>query len=112
MLDRAHELNRADPSLARFLASARVDIGRHDELRRVLAGSAVRGNAFVEGIVDRAIADREFEPEMRASMLAMLRSILAGLASAVSDDLRAQRLAMDGFVDLLDCRFPAPHSHD
>ena len=36
MLESAHQLNREDPSVARFLGAARIDFGRHDELRALI----------------------------------------------------------------------------
>jgi AcrR family transcriptional regulator len=108
VMDSAHEINRRDPSLARFLASARIDLGRHDDLRTALSGEGDRGRRFMVDILEQAVADGEIPRERQAQMMMVLRTILMGLSDSIADDLRTQRMAMDGILEILEASFPPP----
>jgi len=102
ILEVAHEMNRQDPSLARFLAAVRVDLHRHAELREVMGDGALRDDAFLAGLVEHGIGTGEIAAADRAGAMALLRTILIGLTDAVSDDLDAQRAAIDAIRGLLE----------
>lgn len=102
LLEESHELNREDPSLARFLASARIDIGRHDELRNELGSPYPgQGRQFTPQLVKLGIATGEIDPSRRREMEALIRTVLVGLVDAVSDDQRDHRRAIDAVVHLM-----------
>ncbi len=102
MLERAHELNREDPTLATFLGAARVDARRHPEIAGALMSdwSEARTNFFAS-MVDHGIRSGEIEPEMRETVIAMISVITVGLTDAVSDDLATHRMAVNGIRGLL-----------
>ena len=101
VLEVAHELNAEDPSLARFLGSARIDMARHDELRNRIHDAPGEGRAVLKQLLDRGVATGEITPARRGEMEAFLRIVLVGLVDAVSNDLNAQRAAIDGVLALM-----------
>jgi AcrR family transcriptional regulator len=101
VLERAHALNASEPSLARFLSAARVDIGRHDDLRAELAQSSRESLEFIDRMVDDAIEAGEIHREQRRAVNLLIRTILIGLADGVSASLRDQRKAIDAILALL-----------
>ena len=102
VLEAAYEMNRADPSLARFLGSARVDIARHSEVRAAIEDHRRPGREIVRQLIDTGIASGEITRERRAEADAFVRTIMVGLNDAVSHDLRQQRAAIDGIVAVVD----------
>jgi AcrR family transcriptional regulator len=100
ILERALEVNSRDPSLARFLASSRVDMSRQPELRGAIRRWA--GDEIVSGLVKTGAATGEIPVGRRKQVSALVRAILVGLNDAVSDDLTQQRAAIDGVRGLLD----------
>jgi len=98
----AHDLNIVDPSLARFLGSARVDIARHDELRQLVERAPGEGVALTARLVARAIATGEVDPSRRRELAAVLRVILVGLVDAVSSDSGQHQAAVDGILALVE----------
>ena len=101
ILEVAHQLNAEDPSLARFLGSARIDLARHDELRDRIHDAPGEGRAVLKQLLDRGIATGEIASDRRAELEAFLRIVFVGLVDAVSDDLNAQRAAIDGVLSLM-----------
>jgi AcrR family transcriptional regulator len=93
ILEAAHEMNAADPSLARFVGSSRVDIARHDDLRRHLGRR--RSAGIVSRLADQAVATGEVDSSRRQELVAFVTTVLAGLTDAMSDDLNAHRVAID-----------------
>ena len=94
----AHELNRADASLARFLGSSRVDRLRNPELARELGAVDTRGEGFFEGIVRRGIKTGEVSATDRAKVLNHIHAFNIGLTDGLSGDHVAHRQAIDGFL--------------
>lgn len=108
ILEMSWRLNAQDPSIARFLGSARVDVVRHDELRQHLSSrsSSIRG--FLRSMVDHGVANGEIPPGREAQVLVLLRVLLVGLAGATSSDLVEQRTAIEAIDALLHGRLLAP----
>jgi AcrR family transcriptional regulator len=100
ILEAAHELNAHDPSLARFMSSARVDISRHDELRAAL-GPPSEGRGFSVELADLAIATGEIDAAQRDDLLALLRIVFVGLVDGVSDSLVEHRHGIDAVLSLM-----------
>ena len=94
----AHELNRADASLARFLGSSRVDRLRNPELAQELGAIDTRGEGFFEGIVRRGIKTGEVAAADRNRVLNHIRAFNIGLTDGLSGDHVAHRQAIDGFL--------------
>ena len=94
----AHELNRADASLARFLGSSRIDRLRSPDLARELGGSDTRGEGFFEGIVDRGIETGEVAVADRDKLISHIRAFNIGLTDGLSGDHEEHRRAVDGFL--------------
>ena len=102
VLERAHALNRTDPSLALFLGAARVDARRHPEIAGALmADWSMARNGFFAGMVDVGIASGEIAPGLRDAAIMLISVITVGLTDAVSDDPATHRLAVNGVVALL-----------
>ena len=108
VLEAAYSMNASDPSLARFMGSARVDIARHSELRGAIESHRRPGEALIERMVSTGLATGEIAAERRAESAAFLRTILVGLNDAVSHDLREQRAAIDGIMAVVDGRLLEP----
>lgn len=97
----AHELNRADVTLARFLGSSRIDRLRDPELNLALGVSVTRGEGFFEAIVDRGIKTGEVARRDRPAIISCIRAFNVGLTDGLSGDQREHRRAVDGFLLLL-----------
>lgn len=97
----AHDLNRADATLARFLGSSRIDRLRDPDLAEALGASDTRGEGFFEAIVDRGIQTGEVAEADRASVLSYIRAFNVGLTDGLSSDHREHRQALDGFMLML-----------
>jgi AcrR family transcriptional regulator len=94
----AHDLNRADASLAQFLGSARIDRRRIPELTEALGGGDGRRERFFEGIVDRGIETGEICQADRAAMLGLINAFTIGLTDGLSGDHAEHRHAIDGLM--------------
>lgn len=108
VLEAAYAMNAADPSLARFMGSARVDIARHSEVRRAIQDHRGPGRFLLEGLISTGIATGEIKPDRRTEVAAFIRTVLVGLNDAVSHDLREQRAAIDGIIAVLEGRLLGP----
>ena len=97
----AHELNRADASLARFLGSSRIDRLRNPELARALGAGAARGEGFFEGVVECGIETGEVDPADRDAVIDFIRAFNIGLTDGLSGDHDEHRRAVDGFLLVL-----------
>lgn len=102
VLEAAYAMNAADPSLARFLGSARVDMARHAELRAGLEERRRPATMMVRRLIDDGVATGEIPPEKKDAAFGFARTILVGLNDAVSHDLREQRAAIDGILGVLE----------
>jgi AcrR family transcriptional regulator len=101
VLDESHAVNLEDPSIARFLASARIDVTRHSELAGAFRGRRNPTLALYSLMVERGIATGELDPADRAKALAFLRAVFTGLVDALAGRPAQQREAMDGLLDLV-----------
>ncbi|MEO5899966.1 MAG: helix-turn-helix domain-containing protein [Ilumatobacteraceae bacterium] len=104
VLDVAHELNNHEPSLARFLGAARIDVRRNPELRSTFTPSTIRREQFIERLVGVGVASGELDPAHRDPTVAMIRAVLIGLVDAVSDDPVEHRAAIDALKLLVEGR--------
>ncbi len=102
VLDASHELNKQDPSLARFLGAVRVDMRRNPELNEALRHSADTRQAFFDEIVDVGVQTGEIDPSKRDEVSVLVVTLLIGLTDAVSGDLPRQLLAINAIKALLD----------
>ena len=100
--DAAHQLNRVDPTLARFLGSARIDRLRDPGLGAALGRSDTRGEGFFEAIVAFGITSGEVARADRARLISFIRAFNIGLTDGLSADHHEHRRAVDGFLMLLD----------
>ncbi len=109
VLERAHSLNREDPTLATFLGAARVDARRHPEVAGALmAGWSEARNGFFASMVDHGITTGEIDLSLRDAAIALISVITVGLTDAVSDDLATHRLAVNGVKLLLRAELLSP----
>ena len=108
MLEEAHELNRDDPSLARFVGIVRSDVRRHPDIReRLGVANAVRDRFFVN-MVECGVRTGEIDPLDQALVKEFVMLILIGLTEGVSDDLPRHRRAVDSIIAVLNNRLVRP----
>jgi AcrR family transcriptional regulator len=101
VLEAAHELNGEDPSLARFVGAARIDVIRYEEVKQATRQSADRFSFFFD-LVDDAVKRGEVTKKDRASVLVLLRTVLVGLTDGASQSDAKHRLAVDAFSSIFE----------
>ncbi len=101
ILQSAYDLNVEDPSLARFIGSARIDVARHDELREKMSTLPGEGTAILGLLVRNGLASGEIRPEDRRRVAALIRTLFVGLVDAVSDDSEEHAAAIEGIRELM-----------
>jgi AcrR family transcriptional regulator len=101
ILETAHSLNNEDPSLARFVGTARVDLARHHELRERLVGPVGTGQQFFDRLLDEAVDRGEIPSSRKELVRSFQKTVIAGLTDAVSKDRREHRRAVDAIVAAL-----------
>lgn len=99
ILDVAHELNKTDASVARFLGAVRVDTRRHPEMRASVAPRSRQREKFFANMVEHGVSTGEIDPERRPIVFAFILTVLVGLTDAVSDDPKVQSQAITGIKD-------------
>jgi AcrR family transcriptional regulator len=95
MLDAAAEMNQEDPTLATFIAAARVDRRRHTELAELLPDDRVRRSRFFRTLLDAGTRSGEITGDERAQMEAFLHAAVVGLNDGASDDAARQRATIN-----------------
>ncbi len=108
VLEAAHDLNREDPTLARFVATVRIDASRYDDLRAAIATASAMTPNLAKRLVATGIETGEIDPSHEAQFSALVRVVLAGLADSVSHDIRVHRAAIDGVMLVLAGKVPRP----
>ena len=101
VLDVAHEMNRTDHSVARFLGAVRVDVRRHPEMRVSVEPRSRQRERFFADMVEVGVSTGEISPQRRAVVFAYILTVLVGLTDAVSDDIDEQGRAIVGIKDAL-----------
>lgn len=101
VLDVAHDLNRTDHSVARFLGAVRVDVRRHPEMRVSVEPRTRQRERFFADMVEVGVSTGEISPQRRAVVFAYILTVLVGLTDAVSDDIDEQGRAIAGVKDAL-----------
>lgn len=101
VLEAAHELNSEDPSLARFVGAARIDMIRYEEVRLATLPAAERFSFFFS-LVSDAVKRGEVASSDRAAVLVLLRAVLIGLTDAVSQSEAEHRLAVNAFRSMFE----------
>lgn len=108
VLEAAHDLNGDDPSLARFIGAARVDMARNDELRAALGRPEGPGYTFFDVLVDDGITSGEIAADQRKLVLAFIRIIVVGLTDGASEDNKRHRVAVDAVRAAIEGRLFSP----
>lgn len=108
VLEAAHDLNGDEPSLARFIGAARVDMARNDELRMALGRPQGPGYSFFDTLVDDGIASGEIASDHRQLVLAFIRIIVVGLTDGASEDNNRHRVAVDAVRAAIEGRLFSP----
>lgn len=97
VLDLAHDMNNDDPSIGRFMGTARIDVLRSPELRTVVETTESSFERLIKEMVDLGVGTGEIDVVDIPKVTALLQSVLLGLVYAVSDDRGKHRAAIDGF---------------
>lgn len=101
VLEASHELNRDDPSLAKFVGAVRADTRRHPEIREALGNANSEREQFFMRIVEAGIASGEVRREDSALVREFVRLILVGLTDGSSESLDQQRRAIDSVMAMV-----------
>jgi AcrR family transcriptional regulator len=104
ILWKAHELNRADPTLARFTAAVRVDSARHPEMFEALGSGGLMRRRFFEDLVVVGVRTGEVDAGDGPAMTMCLMAAVIGLNDSMSDDLDQHRLAIQGMLRVFERR--------
>ena len=102
VLEAVYQMNLEDPSIARFLGTARVDRLRHKDLLAAMPHSPGEGVQLVGPMVEAGISAGEIDPDRRDVIEAVMRTVFVGLTdnSALSADPAYHRRAIDGIEAL------------
>ena len=98
VLDAAHDLNREDPSLTKFVGAVRADTRRHPEISEALGDSITTRERFFMDIVEAGIASGEVRREDAELLQEFIRLILVGLTDGANHALEQQRRAIDSIM--------------
>ncbi|WP_040493576.1 TetR/AcrR family transcriptional regulator [Ilumatobacter nonamiensis] len=101
VLEASHELNRDDPSLAKFVGAVRADTRRHPEIGEALGDANAEREEFFMRIVSAGIASGEVRPEDSDLVREFVRLILVGLTDGSSETLEQQRRAIDSVMAMV-----------
>lgn len=93
-------MNAADPEAALFMAAARIDTTRHEELATVRDDLPTERRTLFADMVDLGIGTGELPAEARAGVLAMLETLTVGLVE-LSADADQHQLAVAAFRDAI-----------
>ena len=107
-LDSAHDMNNADPSLAQFLGSARIDVRRYPELVAVYRPTLKLRQEFFDSLIELGLRTGEIDEQDRPQIAALIRTVMIGLVDAVSDDTKLHREAVEGIKLLLEGKLIRP----
>jgi AcrR family transcriptional regulator len=86
VLNATHELNDEDPTLARFLGAARVDMRRRTELSDALQHRTEYRQQFFDRILDVGVRTGEIKSGQREMVSAFILTVITGMTDALSDD--------------------------
>jgi AcrR family transcriptional regulator len=110
ILNTAHQLNREDPSLARFIGAARIDLARYDELRVSVGTPGMYGTSFFKRLIDHGIKTGEIKKQNREMVAAFVRIIVVGLTDGVSHNLESHLVAVKAVSAAIEGRLFEPVS--
>ena len=109
VLEVAHDLNNADPSLAQFLGSARVDLMRDEELAKEFRSLDQRRQAeFFDNLVALGVRTGEVDVSKAPLAASLLRTVTIGLVDGVSGSQRHHRQAVDAIIQLFEGKLVHP----
>lgn len=98
VLEAAHEMNREDPSLAKFVGAVRADTRRNPEIREALGHANAERERFFMSIVEAGIASGEVDRSDTELLEEFVRLVLVGLTDGSSESLQQQRTAIDSVM--------------
>jgi AcrR family transcriptional regulator len=98
VLEASYALNQADPSLAKFLATARVDMMRRHDTAGELAQRSLSRAQFFGRMVDDAVTAGEVLAEHRDLVNALVVAVLAGMTDEMSGDSGNHRRVIEAFL--------------
>lgn len=96
-----HELNAEDPTLARFLASARTDMNRRPDLLPALENRASFRSQFFDRIIEAGVRSGEIPPRNRGLVQVFITAMITGMTDALSDDQDVHLRAIEAVQAIL-----------
>lgn len=110
MLEESSTVNASDPSLAQFIGTARIDMGRFPELAARLERAVGQSEQYFVDLIDVGVATGEIAVRDRAAAAGFVRVVLIGLTDGGSTDPHRHRCAVDGVTAALRGQLVAPPS--
>lgn len=107
VLEAAHQLNISDPSLARFVASYRLDLDREPELRAAFDEPNVERVLWTE-MVEIGIQSGEIDPADEWAVRALLQTVEFGLTVVYSDDIGRHKAVIQAILGLFEGKLIKP----
>ncbi|MEM9131198.1 MAG: TetR/AcrR family transcriptional regulator [Actinomycetota bacterium] len=107
VLEEAHELNIADPSLARFVASFRLDLAREPELANSFDDINVEREIWRQ-LVDVGLKSGEIDPANEWAVRSLLQTVALGLTVIYSHDIARHRAVIQAILGLFEGKLIKP----
>jgi AcrR family transcriptional regulator len=101
ILDATLEMNRRDPSVARFNGAVRVDARHHSDISAALAKRHDPVVAFFEQMIADAVDTEEIAGQDVPLVEAFVLTVLLGITAAMSTDLQSQQNANEAIKRLM-----------
>lgn len=101
VLEASHEMNREDPSLAKFVGAVRADMRRYPEISAALGEANAEREQFFMRIVEAGIESGEVQRQDTELVEEFVRLVLVGLTDGSSESLEQQRRAIDSVMAMV-----------
>ncbi len=101
LLQESHHLNSSDPSLARFVASFRLDLAREPELAAAFADTNYE-RVLWRQMVEIGVSSGEIDPADEWAVRALLQTVAFGLTVIHSDDIGRHKAVIHAILGLFE----------
>ena len=108
----SHEINAADPTLARFISSANIDMKRRPELAATLDRTIANRRRFFDRMVDVGVRTGEILPRNRELVSVFIIAMVTGMTDALSDDQTVHAHAIEAVKCIISGKLIRPPKRD